>query len=275
MKITNNIIQNINSFPALSNIVGDVFKTCQDPDSSIADLVKIIEKDQGITIDILRISNSPIYGFTREILNIQQAVSLFGMGTIKGFVISSIFRKSTKFNLSPYAISMNNYLDTCRECNKFVIEVFKNESDHIKNIIYPASFLMNVGTLIIANEISKTENAKNFTNAIQSTENIADIEIEFTGISATNATAILFEHWNFDIDLIDSIKNISKYNTSNRKRELSNPLKATLKCINFHHKYTPKQVENTKKFIKENLINVDLDYFDAFISNQSKIATQM
>lgn len=271
MKITDDIIQKINSFPALSSIVGDVFRTCQDPDSSISDLVKIIEKDQGITIDILRISNSPIYGFTREILNIQQAVSLFGMGTIKGFVISSIFRKSMKFNLSPYAISMNEYLNTCRECNKFTIEIFKNEIDYIKNIIHPASFLMNVGTLIIANEISKTEYAKNFTNAIKSSENISDIEIEFAGISATDATAILFEHWNFDIDLIDSIKNITKDDTLNKKRVLSNPLKATLKCINFYNKYTPKQVESTKRFIKDNLFDIDLDYFDAFVSKQAKI----
>lgn len=275
MKITSNIIQSINSFPALSSIVGEVFKVCQDPDSSIADLVKIIEKDQGITIDILRIANSPIYGFTREILSIQQAVSLFGMGTIKGFVISSIFRKSTKFDLSPYAISINSYLDTCRECNKFVMEIFKNESEHIKNIIYPASFLMNVGTLIISNEISKTENIKNFTNAIHVAENITEVEIEFTGMGATDVTAMLFEHWNFDIDLIDSIKNISKDNISNNKKELSNPLKTALKCINLNHKYTPKQIENTKRFMKENLINIDINHFDAFIEKQSAITAEV
>lgn len=274
MKLSNHI-QNINSFPALSSIVSDIFKACQDPDSSIADLVKIIEKDQGVIVDILRISNSPIYGFTREILNIQQAVSLFGMCTIKGFVISSIFRKSVKFDLSPYSINMDQYLDICRECNKFVMEVFKNESDEIKNIIYPASFLMNVGTLIIANEISKSNNTQEFNDAIRKADDLSSVEIEFIGMSATDTTAMLFEHWNFDIDLIDAIKNISKDSTPNKKQELSNPLKATLKCINFYNKYTPQQIENTKQFIKENIAGASLNNFDTFLAKQDKASASM
>ncbi|RAX55335.1 hypothetical protein CCY99_01155 [Helicobacter sp. 16-1353] len=276
--IYNQTIKSISSFPALSNVVSEVCKTCQDPNSSIADLVKIIEKDQGATIDILRTANSPIYGFTREIVSVKQAVSLFGMGTIKGFVISLMFRNSLKFDLSPYNININQYLDTCREHNKFVMEIFKNEENSVKEIIFPASFLMNAGSLILSNEINKALNQNEmieFMNEIQNCYELMTIEKEFMGISAVEVTAMLFEHWNFEVDLINAIKNIAISGNNIKKRNLTNPLKAALKCINFYHKYTPQQIDNTKKFMKNNLMNVDFDYFDKFVENRIEVYSEV
>lgn len=269
--VYNQTIKSISSFPALSSVVSEVCNTCQDPNSSISDLVKIIEKDQGITIDILRTANSPIYGFTREIISVQQAVSLFGMGAIKGFVISSMLRNNIKFNLAPYNITIERYLDTCREYNKFVIEMFKHEDNSIKEVIFPAAFLMVAGSLILSNEIAKCLNKNDideFTATVQNCDEIIRIEKEFMGISSVEVTAMLFEHWNFEIDLINSIKNITDENSSGKKHNLTNPLKAALKCINFYNKYTQKQVDDTKKFMKNNLINIDFDYFDKFVEKQ-------
>lgn len=269
--VYNQTIKSISSFPALSSVVSEVCNTCQDPNSSISDLVKIIEKDQGITIDILRTANSPIYGFTREIISVQQAVSLFGMGAIKGFVISSMLRNNIKFNLTPYNITIERYLDTCREYNKFVIEMFKHEDNSIKEVIFPAAFLMVAGSLILSNEIAKClskNDIDEFTATVQNCDEIIRIEKEFMGISSVEVTAMLFEHWNFEIDLINSIKNITDENSSGKKYNLTNPLKAALKCINFYNKYTQKQVDDTKKFMKNNLINIDFDYFDKFVEKQ-------
>lgn len=269
--VYNQTIKSISSFPALSSVVSEVCSTCQDPNSSISDLVKIIEKDQGITIDILRTANSPIYGFTREIISVQQAVSLFGMGAIKGFVISSMLRNNIKFNLAPYNITIERYLDTCREYNKFVIEMFKHEDNSIKEVIFPAAFLMVAGSLILSNEIVKCLNKGDideFTATVQNCDEIIRIEKEFMGISSVEVTVMLFEHWNFEIDLINSIKNITDENSSGKKHNLTNPLKAALKCINFYNKYTQKQVDETKKFMKNSLMNIDFDYFDKFVEKQ-------
>lgn len=269
--VYNQTIKSISSFPALSSVVSEVCNTCQDPNSSISDLVKIIEKDQGITIDILRTANSPIYGFTREIISVQQAVSLFGMGAIKGFVISSMLRNNIKFNLAPYNITIERYLDTCREYNKFVIEMFKHEDNSIKEVIFPAAFLMVAGSLILSNEIVKClskSDIDEFRATVQNCDEIIRIEKEFMGISSVEVTAMLFEHWNFEIDLINSIKNITDENSSGKKHNLTNPLKAALKCINFYNKYTQKQVDETKKFMKNSLMNIDFDYFDKFVEKQ-------
>lgn len=262
----NSIIKNISSFPAISSIVGEVCAICQDPNSSIADLVKVIERDPGIIIDILRIANSPIYGFTREILNISQAVSLFGMGTIKGFVISSVVRKNMKIDLEAYGTSITAYLDTCREYNKFLLEVYKSAPNGIKDVIFPASFLMTSGVMLLTSEVSKLDNASDFRAKIAESNYFLDVEKEFLGINCADVTALLFEHWNFESALIEAIRGINE----DELTPTSAPLKVALHCISLNKRYTQTQLENTQKLIVDSAINIDERAFEAFIKAQSE-----
>ena len=261
-EIYTSLIRNISSFPAISSIVGDVCSVCQDPNSSIADLVKVIERDPGIIIDILRISNSPIYGFTREILNISQAVSLFGMGTIKGFVISSVVRKNMKIDLESYATSTTSYLDTCREYNRLLMEAYKNAPNAIKEVIFPASFLMTSGVMLLASEAAKLENIDDFKAKIKEADCFLDVENEFFGVNCIDVTALLFEHWNFESALIEAIRGI---NSSDSFSETSAPLRFALNCISLHKQYAPTQLESARKFIESNALDLDSSAFEAFV----------
>lgn len=262
-EIYTSLIKNISSFPAISSIVGEVCSICQDPNSSIADLVKVIERDPGIIIDILRISNSPIYGFTREILNISQAVSLFGMGTIKGFVISSVIRKSMKLSLESYGTSATTYLDTCREYNRLLMEVYKRAPNEIKEVIFPASFLMTSGIMLLANEAAKLENIEDFQSKIKEADYFLSVENEFFGVNCADVTALLFEHWNFESALIEAIRGI---NSSDGFSETSAPLRFALNCISLHKQYAPTQLESARKFIADNALDIDSSAFEAFVS---------
>lgn len=265
-EIYNSLIKNISSFPAISSIVSEVCSICQDPNSSIADLVKIIEKDPGIIIDILRISNSPIYGFTREILNISQAVSLFGMGTIKGFVISSVIRKNMKIDLESYGISIASYLDTCREYNRFLMEIYKNAPNSIKEVVFPASFLMTSGVLILSSEAKKLEKVNEFRTKLAESDYFLDVESEFFGINCIDVTALLFEHWNFEQALIDAIRGINNGDLT----PTSAPLKFALQCIGLHKQYQPSQIENAMNFVESNAISIDKMVFEKFIKAQNE-----
>ncbi len=262
-EIYNSLIKNISSFPAISSIVGEICSICQDPNSGIADLVKVIERDPGIIIDILRIANSPIYGFTREILNISQAVSLFGMGTVKGFVISSVIRKNMKLSLDSYEISMPKYLDICRDYNRLLMDVYKNAQSAIKEVIFPASFLMTSGVLILANEVAKLDNLADFKAQLRESDYFLDVEQEFFGINCIDVTALLFEHWNFEAALIDAIKNVNKNPTA----PTSAPLKFALHCIGFHKQCSDSQVQKAQDFIDSNALTIDSKAFSAFIES--------
>ena len=81
-------LDSIPDIPTLPNIVIEVNKMLQDHDTSIKNLSKVIQKDQGMVTKILRLVNSTFYGFRSRITNIPHAVIILGFNTIRNAVVS-------------------------------------------------------------------------------------------------------------------------------------------------------------------------------------------
>lgn len=78
----------IRDLPTIPIIIAQIIKVVQNENSSSRDLAKILEKDQGLTSKILRISNSAYYGRRGKITNITKATILLGFEIIKNLSIS-------------------------------------------------------------------------------------------------------------------------------------------------------------------------------------------
>jgi HD-like signal output (HDOD) protein len=57
-------------------------------------LSKIIQRDAGIAGLLLKTVNSPMFGLSREILSIQQAINMLGIGFVSGVVIGLLMKQS-------------------------------------------------------------------------------------------------------------------------------------------------------------------------------------
>lgn len=83
---------------------------------------------------------------------------------------------------------------------------------------------------------------------------------------------IAFGHWNFESALIEAIRGVDKGEIT----DTSAPLRFALNCISLHKQYTPTQIENARKFISENALDLDSTAFEAFVNkhNESKDITK-
>ena len=87
----------VKDLPTLPSVLDEVNKLMQDPDSSTEQIAGIISRDQVLSAKVLKMVNSPIYGFPRRITTIQHALVLLGFNVIKGLIIStSVFDVMTK-----------------------------------------------------------------------------------------------------------------------------------------------------------------------------------
>ncbi|HPU99219.1 MAG TPA: HDOD domain-containing protein, partial [Candidatus Hydrogenedentes bacterium] len=89
MNTRERIIEHIRKMPALPAAAGRVLTAARDPDAGIADIMKIIEADAGLTADILRLANSAFFAGPRKIGNLRDAGVLLGMNRIVELVLSS------------------------------------------------------------------------------------------------------------------------------------------------------------------------------------------
>jgi putative nucleotidyltransferase with HDIG domain len=53
------------------------------------DIARVVETDQSFTARVLRLVNSPFYGFTRRIVSVEEAITMLGINSIKQLLLTT------------------------------------------------------------------------------------------------------------------------------------------------------------------------------------------
>ncbi len=78
----------LQDLPSLPAVVVRVMNSLNNPKTSAADLNQIISCDQALTAKLLRLVNSPYYGFPRRITTVTHAVVILGQNTVRNLTLS-------------------------------------------------------------------------------------------------------------------------------------------------------------------------------------------
>ena len=205
--MTEDILKKIKQLPPLPESAMQIEAVYQDPDSSFNDMVKILEKDPLLTADILKAANSPLYGFSREINAISQAVGLFGMGTVRGFALASIVKKSFSLDLSPYGISNDMFSALSKKQHALVTSWCIRKENKLLGVLSPAAFLVEIGKVLIAQQIIADGKQEEFRDALAELQNVEAAERKVTGVDTPEVSATIFAQWKFEEGLVDVIGN--------------------------------------------------------------------
>lgn len=200
------IVNSIKSLPPLPKTVIDMQRVCNDPNASIQDLVKTVETDPMIVANLLKAANSPLYSFRREILNVSQAVSLFGMSMTRSIGIGNSVRKLLNVDMEPYGITSDRFAEISSMQAALVHEWY-TKIDRLKaDKLFLATFLQETGKIIIASDVIQEDLATNFKADIVSAIDIAAVERSYIHETTATVTAAIFTHWNFDKEFIEMIQ---------------------------------------------------------------------
>lgn len=75
--------------PTLPKVLDEVNRLMEDPNSSTDQIAKVVSLDQALTARILKMVNSPIYGFPGRIGALPHAMVLLGLNVVRGVLISA------------------------------------------------------------------------------------------------------------------------------------------------------------------------------------------
>jgi len=73
----------------IPSMMKKIMEVAEDPGSAVADLEKLIERDQAIASRVVAVSNAVFYGFPRKINSISQAIMVLGFEMVKGLAVST------------------------------------------------------------------------------------------------------------------------------------------------------------------------------------------
>ncbi|WP_345993886.1 HDOD domain-containing protein [Sulfurimonas sp. HSL-1716] len=204
MKIS--ILESIKSLPPLPKTITQIQKIFLDPESSIADLVKVIEDDPMIIANLLKAANSPLYSFKKDIKSVSQAVSLFGMSMTRSIILSNSVRKLLNVDMEPYATTSEKFAEVSSKQAALIYSWYKKIDKEKADKLFLASLLQETGKILIASYIIQHDEVMTFKSEIEMTHNIATVEKSYVDETTATVTAAIFEHWEFDTDFVDMIR---------------------------------------------------------------------
>lgn len=264
--MTDEILKKIKQLPPLPESAMQIEAVYQDPDSSFNDMVKILEKDPLLTADILKAANSPLYGFSREINAISQAVGLFGMGTVRGFALASIVKKSFALDLSPYGINNDMFSALSKKQHGLMTAWCIRKENKLLGVLSPAAFLVEIGKVLIAQQIMTDSSQEAFRDALAELQDVEAAERKIVGADTPEVSATVFKHWRFEEGLVDTIANCQSPDKAEpedqRPAQILHVVRTTVPINGI---ITDASIEAAKELI--NKYGLDMESFDKALEN--------
>ncbi len=205
------ILDKIDTLPALSEHVTHILDICDDPQSSLNDLIEAVRYDPLISANILKAANAPEYGYKQQIRNIAQAVTLFGMVSIKSIVMASFVQSLEEIDLSPYNLDAQQFMNLIQRQNAFITQWYSHDKALFETLSL-CSQLMEIGKIILAGVVIDTSSQKLFAHHVKHTTNLLEltrIEKEIFDFSHEEISSKLIEKWGFSEDIYLPLRYIS------------------------------------------------------------------
>ncbi len=254
------LMEQIEHVPMLPETVLKVEKVYNNPESGVSEMAEAVKQDPIITAYILKTANSPMYGLSRKVTDVSQAISLLGKDAVRTFTIASAANNCMDIDLSPYGMTQNNYLARAQLqnalINRWVTKVDKTLLAHLSI----ASFLLELGKIVISRYLIESGQAVLLSEALAKGNQTQQAEILACGSKSEDVTATLFNRWNFDPDLVHLIRYANEPEDASdpETQEMAKFLKVAKEAITLEGTMTETTLKNARELVEEYGMNPNL-----------------
>jgi putative nucleotidyltransferase with HDIG domain len=195
-------IKMTDNLPSLPEVIYKINSLMEDDTISVNYIGNLMTKDISLSAKILKIVNSPFYGFPQRIYNLNLALVLLGSNTLKSIIItSSIFElmKDTMKGLWEHSLF-------CGLTAKYIAKQINGNKQLIdEDLVFSAGLLHDIGKLIIAIKFRA-----DFDSIIKLAEEkkqvYSEAEMEILDISHADVGYYLTKSWNYPASIYTPIR---------------------------------------------------------------------
>ena len=199
-------LSEIKDLPTLPIIIMKVIDIMNDPKASVGDLKNLIESDYIQALRVLKLANSPYYGFPRKITTISSAIVLLGFNEIKNLLLSAtvynFFKESGREEIPNF--NLYKFLDHCTAvatCSRIIGETVGYDKPEE---LFVGGLLHDIGR-VLQYQFFTSDFKKLLQNVLDSDSWIYKKEKRILGYTHNEIGMILAENWQLGEKLIDII----------------------------------------------------------------------
>ena len=189
------IISNPASLPAMPEIMNEVQQIIKQPATSPAQLVNIIEKDTAIVAGILKVANSPLYGFRGKVATIQHASALFGSRRLAELITAISAGRVLEKPLEGYGLASGDLWRHSMAVACMAGEIAAAVGLNASDTVYTAGLFHDVGKTILDPYVRERKVLFDNYTATHPEKTLPDAERDILGVDHAVIAAILCENW--------------------------------------------------------------------------------
>ncbi len=178
--------------PSPPGIIQKLHSCMTEEEVSSNELARVIETDQGFTARILKLVNSPFYGFTRDIASVQEAVTMIGFHAVHQLLLATSLL--SEFRTKNSAINIDDFWRHSFGVGVIARCILHTVDRDTKQAAFVSGVLHDIGRLVYMKIMPDTF-ATFYTELSMVTD--LEAEVKFFGIDHQETGRALAQKWNF------------------------------------------------------------------------------
>ncbi len=252
------LIARVDSLPPLPESVIEIEKLFNLGDPDIDKLVKIIETDPSLTADILAKVNAPFYGFSKTIVSVVQAVTLFGATQIRPIVLASSIQRGFDIDLSPYDITTSEFSKVSTMQSELIFQWYIGIDINIARNLTIIAFLMETGKILIAKDVIDKDKTESFLDDLSDYDDLSYVENIHTMMTTAQINALIFKHFNLNDNFSECMKYIdNQQDIPKNMQEMVLALQIVRTAVNTQSQFTQDSIDKAFKLLEQGRYNID------------------
>jgi HD-like signal output (HDOD) protein/GGDEF domain-containing protein len=198
----NQIVERSRQLYSLPAVAVEVIKLTENEQIGLRALKECIENDPALCAKILRVVNSSLFGLSRRISDLNQAVTLLGARPLKLLVLGfslpgDLYRDMARGVLEYYWRGALTKAVGAREIAGGIWNLPGDEP-------FIAALLQDIGILVLVQDVGEPY-VQLFQRVMESRGELASLEIATFGFDHTVLSARLLDHWQFPDKLVRAV----------------------------------------------------------------------
>ncbi|MCF7809816.1 HDOD domain-containing protein [bacterium] len=194
-------LKDVRDLPKLPTLAIEIQKIINDSNSSMSDLVAVVDKDMVLAGRILRIANSAFYGIPRKIDNLKTAMIVLGMSKIARLVTSvsvmGLFEDDAEFDMRQFWLHG-------AICGDFTVGLYRGLKLQCPNGAHISGLLHDIGKIILYKYLPEYyTQCKDYMKA--NDVRMVDAEIKLLGIDHGHIGSWLTRKWNVPDEISEAV----------------------------------------------------------------------
>ena len=206
MNRVDEILALIRHVPPFPKVAERVMQLLKDPDVTASQLAEVIQYDQAITANVLKICNAAYFGISRKVSSLDEGLVVIGHDILKDIIIASSSARFFQGKVGAgYGLEQGDMWRHSVATGIMAKLLVRHVKDVDQGSAFTAALLHDIGKRFLSSFV-----ADDFARILEKVnrENCTFVEAEqeILGINHAELGGMILEKWGFDQSLIDAVR---------------------------------------------------------------------